>query len=145
MAYRLDQDPVLKNRYYIRVYDNSNPISTNPITVDTATNSGNGSWGTPDWFNWGGNKWIQLEDSARVYLQNATLNKISQSPFILGNAELEVDVNYGVSTKISNSLGNITGFVNDVVYEEIEGSRALIVTNGNITQQENKLASSSES
>jgi hypothetical protein len=133
LAYRLDQDPNLLNRYYIRLYDNTNPTSTNPITIDTAANNGNGSWGTPDWFNWGGNKWIKLEDSAVVYLQNATLDKGLQSPFVMGDTELEIGVNYGLATKISNDNGQVTGFINNIVYEEIEGSHALIVTNGNIT------------
>jgi len=133
LAYRLDQDSVLLNRYYIQLYDNANPTSTNPITIDTAANNGNGSWGTPDWFNWGGNKWIQLEDSAGVYLQRATLGKGLQSPFIMGETELEIGVNYGLATKISNDNGQVTGFIDNNVYEEIEGSRALVVTNGNIT------------
>ena len=40
------------NIYYLKVYDNANPNSNNPIIIDTFANSGNGTWST--------RKWIQL-------------------------------------------------------------------------------------
>ncbi len=130
LAYGLEQDTINSNIYYIKIYDNSNPNSNNPITIDIAANNGNGTWNTPDWPGWGGTKWLLLEVPTSSYLQNASLSKISKSPFALDNSTLEVFNPSSNSIKIIDASNNETGFSNSIILNHIPGSRPLIVTNG---------------
>ena len=76
LPYRLIQDTLQPHIYYLYIYDNSTPTSNNPITFNTLSNSGKGSWNTPDWVNpvsglpFGGNQYIILKDKAIDYLSN---------------------------------------------------------------------------
>ena len=72
LAYGLKQDTVNNNIYHVQVYDNSNPTSNTPISVNTLANGLNGSWITTDWPGWGGNQGFYLEIVADNYLNSAT-------------------------------------------------------------------------
>ena len=135
LPYRLRQDPVVKNLYYIFVYDNSNPASNNPITIDTTGNGNKGTWSTPDWYGWGGNKNIILEITADNYLNTEVFRKASEykSPFILLDSTLEINYPGRSTVKIIDTKGNTTGYDNGMVFNEIPGSIADIVKNGSQT------------
>ena len=136
LAYGLSQDSVQNNIYKIKVYDNSYPNSNNPILIDTSANGGNGTWDTPDWVGWGGNDQIKLEEFSEVYLGNATLPLKPanyKSPFILGENTLEIFNPSEASISITDYNGNVTGFINNIVVNDIPGSFPLIVTNGSKT------------
>jgi uncharacterized membrane protein len=131
LAYGLEQDTAQTNLYYVKVYDNSNPNSNNPITFDLLANSGNGAWSTPDYSTWGGSKGIYLEVPSVNYLNNA-LNKLqnSQSPFIRSSDELEINVPTTASIQIIDDQNNITGYNNGNVFNDIPGSLPRFVKNG---------------
>ncbi len=135
LAYGLQQDTLQNNIYYIKVYDNSNPNSNNPITVNLSANGGNGSWSTPDWSTWGGSKNIYLEVVANNYLINATLAKSQNepSPFILSENSLEISHLSESPIKIIDSQGNITGYENNIVLNQIPGSAPSNIKNGSET------------
>jgi uncharacterized delta-60 repeat protein len=137
LAYGLKQDPVLNNIYYVQVYDNSNPNSNNPITFDLSANSGKGSWSTPDWPGWGGNKGISLEVESFNYLNYATKGKKGpddyKSPFIIPNDRIEIFNNPTSDIRITDYKGKITGYYSNMVYDEIPNSIPLIVRNGSET------------
>ena len=130
LAYKLRRDPTQNNIYYVDVYDNSNPTSNNPITIDTTLHSNNGGWSTPDWAGWSGK--FYLEILSNQYLNGATFPKRQnpQSQFILAENELEINYPLGSQIEIRDLQGNLTGFVNNQVYEEIPGSIARMIKNG---------------
>jgi len=134
LAYGLEQDTAQTNLYYVKVYDNSNPSSNNPITIDLLANSGNGAWSTPDWSTWGGSKGIYLEIPSVNYLNNANLNKSQniQSPFILSADELEINVNPTSSIQIIDNQNNITGYNNGNVYNDIPEALPRYIKNGSV-------------
>jgi hypothetical protein len=135
LAYGLEKDPVNPSVFYIKVYDNSNPTSNNPITIDTAANGNNGSWLNPDWPGWGGSKWFYLRNPTVEYLTNPTMNKgtSQQSPFILDDEELQVFNTISSSIRIQDKLGNISGFYNNLIETNIPGSAPFVVDNGSET------------
>jgi uncharacterized delta-60 repeat protein len=137
LAYGLKQDPVQNNIYNVQVYDNSNPNSNNPITFDLLANGGNGSWSTPDWSGWGGNKGIYLEVVSDNYFNNATKGKNGsdnyKSPFIFPDDRLEINNNPYSDIRISNLINQITGCSNNTVLNEIPNSIPLTVKNGSET------------
>ena len=135
LAYGLKQDPIQSNLYYVHVYDNTNPNSNNPITIDTLSNGGKGSWSTPDWPGWGGNKNIYLEVVADNYLNNASPSKTQnfRSPFVLSENNLEIYPSSGTSIGIIDNHENITGFLNGLLFNEIPGSIPNISKNGSET------------
>jgi hypothetical protein len=132
LAYGLKQNPVQKNLFYIQVYDNSNPNSNNPITIDTLANGGNGSWSTPDWPGWGGNGKIHLEIPSIQYLNGATfpVRSISQSAYILPQNVLEINYSNDTQIRIIDNFGNVNGYVNNMALNEIPGSLPKIIRNG---------------
>lgn len=132
LAYGLKQDPVQKNLFNIQVYDNSNPTSNNPITIDTSANGGTGNWSTPDWAGWGGNGKIHLEIPSIQYLNGATFpaRPLGQSAFILLENVLEINYPNDTQIRIIDNLGNITGYFNNLVFNEIPASLSRILKNG---------------
>jgi len=130
LAYRVRQDPVQKKLYYIDVYDNSNPASNNPITIDTTGNGNNGVWSTPDWAGWGGNGNIYLEITANQYLNGATLPKGHRSVFILSDNVLEISHPTKSSIRIIDNQQNVTGYSGNILYNEIPGSIVRSIKNG---------------
>ncbi len=137
LAFGLEQDSIQKHLYYLKVYDNSNPNSNNPITINTLANGGNGSWNTPDWVNlngtpWGGNTGIYLEIISGNYFNGATLpQKIgSESPFLLSENNLEINFPTSASIKIEDTQGNVTGYFNNSIFNEIPNSFPRFIKNG---------------
>lgn len=132
LAYALQQDTIQSNLYYIKVYDNSNPSSNIPITVDVTASNGNGAWSTPDWSGWGGNKEMYLEMPSINYLNNASLSKvqIAQSPFILSNNELKIYYPESSSIQIIDAQNNITGNLSGTIFNDIPGSLTRFNKNG---------------
>ncbi len=133
LAYGLKKDPVQKNLFYIQVYDNSNPTSNNPITIDTSANGGTGNWSTPDWAGWGGNGKIHLEIPSIQYLNGATFPArplVGLSAFILPENVLEINYPNNTPIRIIDNMENITGYVNNIALNEIPGSMPMILKNG---------------
>jgi len=138
LPYDLEQDDDQEEIYYLYVYDNSYPDSTNAfILIDTTGNLNDGTWQTQyAWSNWGGPLGLHLNTWASAYLNDPILpknNKDFVSPFILSGDELEVYNNINANTRIIDSQGNLTGFVNGTVYNEITNSVPLIYLNGSET------------
>ncbi len=137
LAYGLKQDPVQDNIYYVQVYDNSNPNSNNPITFDLSAKSGKGSWSTPDWPDWGGNKYIFMDVMSDNFLNNATKGKNGsddyKSPFIIPFDRLEINNNPNSDIIISNSINQITGYSDNIVLNDIPNSIPLTVINASET------------
>ena len=131
LAYGLDRDPVNQSVFYIKVYDNSYPDSSNRITIDTSANNNNGSWVNPSWPGWGGNKWFYLRNPTIEYFTAPTIAKSNsqQSPFILEQSELQIIHKDKGSISVKDELGNITGFYNNILLLGIPGSVPLIVDN----------------
>lgn len=135
LAYGLQKDTINPNIFYIKVYDNSFPNSNIRIVVDTSANGGTGSWNYSNWPGWGGNKWFYLRDSVISYLNNPTMSKVSKqnSPFILDDKFLQVYNPVTAFVRIVDSFGNITGYFNNTVVDEIPNSIPIIVDNGSET------------
>jgi probable HAF family extracellular repeat protein len=132
LAYALEQDTSQGNLFYVKVYDNSKPLSTTPITIDIFANGGNGSWSTPDYPNWGGSKGLYLEIPSEYYLNNAILykNNNTNSPFILAQTDLEINYPSQSNIKIIDSQGNETSYENGAVINDIPGAKPKIIKNG---------------
>ena len=132
IAYGLERGIMFPDIYYIKVYDNSKPTSTNRIAIHTLDNNGNGSWDNPDWPGWGGSKWLYLRDPVVNYLYNPTLAKNNQtnSPFILDANELQIFNSKSSAIKIIDQFGNITGFDENTIKNDIPNSAPIILDNG---------------
>jgi len=138
LPYELEQDTTQEELYYLYVYDNSHPNNTTALVlIDTTGNSNNGTWLTQyAWANWGGSKKLMLESESSEYLNDPILPKNNGdfvSPFILSGDDLQVYNNIDVNTRIYDSQGNLTGFVNGTVYNEIANSVPQIYLNGSET------------
>ncbi len=138
LPYELEQDTTQEELYYLYVYDNSYPSNTTALVlIDTTGNSNSGTWLTQyAWTNWGGPKRLMLELESSTYLNDPILPKNSGdfvSPFILSGDDLQVYNNIDVNTRIYDSQGNLTGFVNGIVYNEIANSVPQIYLNGSET------------
>jgi hypothetical protein len=131
LPYGLQRDTVQIQNYDILVYDNSNPNSNNPITVNTVT----GTWNSADWPGWGGNTGLYLELEADTYLNGAffTTESNSLSPFMFRSDVLEISYSSPGEIQIVDGSGNITGFSNNSVIREIPGSIPMIIRNGSET------------
>ena len=131
LAYGLKKDPNQDNIYYVQVYDNSNPNSPNPITINTTANN----WSTPDWSGWGGNTGMYLEIVSAQYLNGAAFprGQNTQSPFRMPENVLEIRNPNESQIRIVDNLGQVTGFVNNMVLKEIPGSLPRILKNGSET------------
>ncbi len=136
LPYKLQQDFTTKNIYYLFVYDNSYPTSFAVIKIDTLGNSNNGTW-TPlyGWPNWGGPKYLMLENESSVYFNNATFKRTESytSPFVLSSDKLEVYTNIDANTKIIDALGNVTGYSNGSVLSDIPNSTPSFYLDGSET------------
>lgn len=138
LAYKLVPDDVLDNTYHVYIYENNNPNSqTEEIIISTFTNNGNGSWHAPSAPGWGGNRGLYLRDDAFTYFNFPTLPIASPesqtSPFTLPPNKMEIDVAGEANVTIKNAIGNITGYIDSLVHEEIPGSAALIIDNSSKT------------
>jgi len=138
LVYSLEQDSTQKELYYLFVYDNSYPANNNAlILIDTTGNSNQGTWLTTyGWTTWGGPKKLMLEIESVNYLNNATLPKnigVSKSPFILEEDQLEISSGTNSNAAITDVQGNIAGYINGQVFEEIPESVPLIYLNGSET------------
>ncbi len=135
LAYGLTQDSIQRNLYYVHVYDNAYPYSSNPIVIDTTVDGGNGWWSSDDWDNWGGLQNIFLENLAADYLGGTTFPKAGHYKPSLTQATniLEICNSSNSSIRISDGLGNVTGYFNDTVSHGIPGSFPKIVLNGSKT------------
>jgi uncharacterized delta-60 repeat protein len=149
LVYGLKQDSIQQNLYYVHVYDNSNPYSSNPIVIDTTVDGGNGWWSSDDWTDWGGNRNIYLEVPANNYLfggffpvasvhkspsipnkNTSEIDNSSKSPFILSANTLEIHNSPEASISIIDYQGKVTGFNNNIVLNEIPESFPRILKNG---------------
>ena len=135
LAYKLKQDPVLRSLYYVSVYDNSYPNALDAtITVDTAANGGKGSWTYPLWAGWGGAKGFFLADEAVSYLSLPVLPGNAaeghSSPFTVPPNLLEIHPPRSAGVRIRDLHGNVTGYVDSVLHEDVPGSQALRLLNG---------------
>jgi hypothetical protein len=132
IAYGLERGIMFPDIYYVKVYDNSHPESTNRIAINTLDNNGNGSWDDPDWAGWGGSKWLYLRDPVVNYLSTPTMAKGNKpkSPFILDDNELQIFCPRSPAIQIVDQSGNITGFTNNTIRIEIPGSSPFILDNG---------------
>jgi hypothetical protein len=134
LAYKVEQDKIDPQYFYIWVYDNSYQNLTDAIiTIDTTANSGDGIWDVSyGWDNWGGTKDIYLEIPDSIYLAPAVILRPEdyKSPFILAENELEINNTNDASIIIRDNGNNITGFQNNQVFSDIPGSVPLIVKNG---------------
>ena len=137
LPYKIEQDVIIKNLYYLYVYDNSYPNKKAVILIDTSGNSNNGIWGAQYAYpNWGGPKKLILENESSVYFNNAALPKRTEgytSPFLLSSDELEIYTNINANTKIIDAFGNVTGLINDSVLSEIPNSIPLSYLDGSET------------
>lgn len=138
LAYGLEQDETLKEIYYLLVYDNSHPFNENAIIlIDTTGNSNQGTWLTTyAWTTWGGPGKLMLEIPSENYLTDPILPRNSKdavSPFILENDELEIYTSLNANTSIIDLQGNISGYNNGIVLEEIPFSVPLMYLNGSET------------
>jgi hypothetical protein len=135
VAYGLEKDTSNPSIYDVKVYDNQYPSSSDRITIYTNANSGNGVWSYPNFPGWGGDKWLYLRDPVINYLSNPTMAKVNQqnSPFILDGNELQIFTRKSPSIKIVDQSGNISGFINHIIYNDIPGSAPFVVDNGSKT------------
>src|SRR5690606_31348063 len=135
LAYGLEKDIANQNIFYVKIYDNSYPNSNNRIIIDTSANGGTGSWNTPDWPGWGGSRKFYLRNPASEYLNNPVVSKAGNynSPFILDDTLLQVFNPVTASVRITDSFGNVTGFINNNVMQEIPNSVAITADNGSET------------
>ena len=138
IPFKLEQDHTQDGWYLLFVYDNTRPNDTTAfVLIDTTGNLNNGTWSTQyAWVNWGGSRKLMLMNESSVYLNDPILPKNSGafvSPFILSGDDLEVYNNIDVNTRIYDSQGNLTGFVNGTVFDEIANSVPLIYMDGNET------------
>jgi len=135
LPYKLEQDTLNTNMYYVYVYDNSYPNVTDArIVVDVDHNGGIGLW-DPDyaWNGWGGESGFYLEIPSQLYFNNAIFPKsvvANNSPFMMAEDELMVSLPSQASIKIEDELGNKTGYLNGQVLNEIPGSKPLMLKNG---------------
>ncbi|MEJ2196512.1 MAG: T9SS type A sorting domain-containing protein, partial [Ignavibacteriaceae bacterium] len=137
LPYELEQDNIQKELYYLYVYDNSYPSNSSLILIDTSGNSNKGTWLTTyAWSSWGGPKYLMLEVPAINYLSDAILPKRTEdyvSPFLMSGDDLDIYTNIGVNTSIVDGSGNVTGYVNGTIFNEIPNSIPLIYLNGSET------------
>jgi len=136
LAFKVDMDTLNSNIFYAYVYDNSYPDSLNArIVFNTTANGGNGSWSFNHWPGWGGNKWIYLRDAVSNYLTNPTINKDAgeQSPFILDGNLLQICPSINASVMIQDDNGNVTGYFNGSIQDDIPNSYPLVADNGSET------------
>lgn len=119
------------NIYSLYVYDNSIPVSNNPIVV----NLNDGTWSTSDWPKWGGHKGFFLSDPLQTYLLNPSISIFNkqQSSFSTRENELQILNSKNPIIKIKDTNGNITGFQNDSILVGIPNSAPLISQNGKET------------
>ncbi len=138
LAYKVKKDPVQPTVYNVYVYDNSWADSTTAhIDIDTTLNGGNGGWSYALWPGWGGSKWLYLRDPALTYLSTPTIPKNNPddmlSPFLGPDGWLELGTPNGMSISITDSSGNVTGYVDSLMRSDIPGSFPLVVENGSKT------------
>ncbi len=131
VPYKLEQDTVNEQYYYIYVYDNEIPDSTNArIRVDVSANGGVGSWEPLyGWPGWGGDKDLYLEIPSSYYYVNATLKKAT-SYYSLLDSIIEISPNDGANIRIKNVSGNTSGYMDDQLLEEIPDVHALMHKDG---------------
>ncbi|MGB5528591.1 MAG: T9SS type A sorting domain-containing protein, partial [Ignavibacteriaceae bacterium] len=105
------------------------------ISVNTLANGLNGSWITTDWPGWGGNQGFYLEIVADNYLNSATFPDALniQSPFIISENVLEINYPSNSPIRLIDTQGNITGYSNNLVFNEIPGSLPRMIKNGSET------------
>ncbi len=138
LPFELEQDDVDKQFYYLSVYDNSYPNNTTAfILIDTTGNSNKGSWLTTyGWNNWGGDKYLFLEVESSTFLNPASFPKRSEqyiSPFIMSEDTVDIYCNIDANIRINDEQGNLTGYVNGEVYDNIPNSLPYIYVNGSET------------
>ncbi|MCJ7552464.1 MAG: T9SS type A sorting domain-containing protein [Ignavibacteriaceae bacterium] len=135
VGYKIEKDTSFDFIHYIYVYDNSYPnVLDARVKINTLANFGFGSWSTQyAWQNWGGNKDIFLEDSAKTFLSKPLLPKKSKgmSLFVLSENDLQILPSTQTTPLITDSQGNQTGIGSLGMVVEIPGSYPLIKKNGN--------------
>jgi uncharacterized delta-60 repeat protein len=135
LVYALEKDQFNDSTYYAKVYDNAYPNSDNPIIFNISANEGNGSWSTMDYIKWGGYGKIYLNAIVDSFFNYATMtNKAAEdykSPFILPDDWLEIRNNPNSDIKIrSFNTGQVTGYSDSLVLNEIPNSIPLMIING---------------
>ncbi len=120
--------------YYVYVYDNAIPDSTNArILVDVKANQDSGSWSPLYRFtSWGGSQQFFLRDPANTYLSDPILVKKSKSynPFSLSSDTIKIKVMREADIIITDQSGNQTGSTNSGSFANIPGSEKLIFETG---------------
>jgi len=128
LPYYIKQSTNNSNVYFVYIYDNEYPFSNNPIIINTSDNGGKGFWSTPDWPDWGGDRYIFLEDPVQTYLSNPTDAKNENSKTGLNTVQILNSKNY--SYIIKDFAGNISGYINDSLKLDILNSYPLIYLDG---------------
>ena len=131
IAYGLEQDESNTHIYKIKVYDN-NPNTESDIIVNTQGNNNNGTWSYAERPNWGGSKWLYLDVPAELHLSDPTFPTVqnTQSHFIIPDDVVNINYPSESSIVIKDNQDNVTGLVNDVIFENIPNSYARRIKNG---------------
>ena len=140
LPYKLRQDPVDEDIFYIDIYDNQYPNDLNAyIKVDVSTPPFPSTWEYSNFPNWGGNgkkNNLILDLDADVYLSPCKLlNKGKGSDFQIYalEDELQIGATKDANIVIRDVIGNSTGYTSDSIWHEIEGSLPLIIPTGGLS------------
>ncbi len=138
LPYKLISDDVIDGSFQVFIYDSNDPTSyTSEILISTTHNNGDGIWTASGYSGWDGTKGLYLMNPVIDYRYTPTLQKISpesqSSPFILAVNELNIHINGEAEVVIGDTNGNVTGYIDSLVHDDIPGSAALIVDNGSKT------------
>ena len=138
LAYKLEQDSLNPNIYYVYVYDNSYPNLTDArivVDVEHIGSSGLGLW-DPEygWNGWEGDRWFYLRDPAENYLTEATIpnKKGRQSQFILTDSLLRVYNPYQSDIVMTNSISQSMGISGNSLIDDIPNAYWNLPENGSV-------------
>jgi hypothetical protein len=131
LPYKLEQDTLNEQYYYIYVYDNEIPDSVNArIRIDVSANGGKGSWEPLyGWSGWGGDRKLYLEIPSTYYYVNATLKKAANYYSLLDSL-IEISPNDSANIRIKEVSGKTIGYSDSQLFEEILGTYALMHKDG---------------
>ncbi|MDI6804942.1 MAG: T9SS type A sorting domain-containing protein [Bacteroidota bacterium] len=133
VPYKLEQDTINPQNYWISVYDNSYHTDYNArIIVDTVADT----WDYSNWTGWGGAKGLMLMDPVSSYYSNDTLTRalsFNGPPVITAGKQSLASSKYcelysssRSSILIKDMQGNRIGYQNQEFFNEISGAGPLI-------------------
>lgn len=134
VGYKIERDEEIDHIFYIYVYDNAIPDAMDArVIIDTSANEGRGSWSTEyAWQDWGGDKYLFLEDTASTFFVKPVLPKKAnrKSPFNIRANDLQIFTSALMTPLITDGQGNQTGIGSSGMVIDIPGSYPLIKRNG---------------